>query len=311
MLSSMKLLPVGDGRTYIDLGKVTAKVHVPGAKYYKSENEIWVRKEARCPAGQVISEQEAFMAFMNAGRFREAGENFPKLFADGAKVEVEIERSVTPSPPKKWPIFRFAAGAALLILAGVYIGLIVTGTISASRQISVANLVVIVVVLIIVAILIRPQVLSNVQEFGLGGLNIKLKQQQERLEGLENTQDDHTKDLADHTKDLAEIQFILASLVTTSERKHLNKLADHTATNYRYSDALLRELRRLRDIGLIKQKMDPQGNKDRIGELRRVPQPFDLGSYLDITPRGNEYISRINEAEASAGSPARPDGANG
>ncbi len=308
MLSSMKLLPVGDGRTYIDLGKVTAKVHVPGAKYYKSENEIWVRKETRCPAGQVISEREAFMAFMNAGRFKEAGENFPKLFADGAKVKVEIERSVTPPPPKKWPIFRFAAVATLLILAGVYIGLIVTGTISASRQISIANLVVIVVVLIIVAILIWPQVLGSVQEFGVGGLNIKLAGQ---VQEIKATTEGHTKDLADHTKDLAEIQFILASLVTTSERKHLNKLADGTATNYRYSNALLRELRRLRDIGLIKQKMDPQGNKDRIGKLRRVQQPFDLGSYLDITPRGNEYITRINEAEASAGSPARPDGANG
>jgi hypothetical protein len=297
----MKLLPVGDGRMYIDLGKVTAKVHVPGAKYYKSEDEIWVRKDSRRPAGQVISEQEAFMAFMNAGRFREAGENFPKLFADGAKVEVEIERSVTPSPPNKWPIFRFAAGAALLILVGAYIGLIVTGTISASRQISVANLVVIVVGLVIVAILIRPQVLSNVQEFGVGGLSVKLQGQ---IKELKETQENHTENLND-------IQLILASLVTASERKHLNKLADHTATNYRYTDALLRELRRIRDIGLIEQKMDPQGNKDRIGKLRRVPQPFDLGSYLYITPRGKEYIKRINEAEASAGSPARPDGANG
>lgn len=301
MLSSMKLLPVGDGRTYIDLGKITAKVHVPGAKYYKSEDEIWVRKESRRPAGQVISEQEAFMAFMNAGRFREAGENFPKLFADGAKVEVVIERPVTSAQPKKWPIFRFAAGAALLILVGVYIGLIITGTISASRQISVTNLVVILVVLIIVAILIRPQVLSNVQEFGLGGLNIKLQGQIKELK--ETT--------ADHTENLNDIQLILASLVTTSERKHLNKLANRTAINYRYSDVLLRELRRLRDIGLIEQKMDPQGNKGRIGKLRHVPQPFDLRSYVAITPRGEEYIKRINEAEASAGSPARPDGANG
>jgi len=299
----MKLLPVGDGRTYIDLGKVKAKVRVPGAKYYKSEDEIWVRKDSRRPAGQVISEQEAFMAFMNAGRFKQAGDNFPKLFADGAKVEVVIERPVTPSQPKKWPIFRFAAGATLLILVGVYIGLIVTGTISTSRQISVANLVVIVVVLVSVAILIRPQVLSNVQELGLGGLNIKLREQ---IDQLKKTQDDHTENITD-------IQLILASLVTTSERKHLNKLANGTATNYRYSDALLRELRHLRDIDLIeqKQKVDPQGKKYRIGRLLRARQPFDLGSYVVVTPRGNEYIRRINEAEASTGGPAGPDGANG
>lgn len=299
MLSSMKLLPVGDGRTYIDLGKVTAKVHVPGAKYYKSENEIWVRKETRCPAGQVISEQEAFMAFMNAGRFKEAGENFPKLFADGAKVKVEIERSVTPPPPKKWPIFRFAAVAMLLILAGVYIGLIVTGTISASRQISIANLVVIVVVLIIVAILIWPQVLGSVQEFGVGGLNIKLAGQVQEIKATTEG----------HTKDLGEIRLILQSLVTESERKHLKKLAGGTAINYKYTNALLRELRHLRDIGFIELKKDPQGNRPRIGKL---PQTFDLGSYLAITKQGNEYIKRMDKLDASAGtSPARPDGANG
>ena len=208
---------------------------------------------------------------------------------------------MTPSPRKKWPIFRFAAGAALLILVGVYIGLIVTGTISASRQISVANLVVIVVGLIIVAILIWPQVLSNVQEFGVGGLSVKMREQ---LQEIQDTQ-------KDHTRNLEEIHFILESLVTTSERKHLKKLADRTAANYRYSDALLMELRRLRDVGLIEEKKDPQGNKYRIGKLRRLPQPFDLGFYLDITERGNDYIRRINEVEASAGSPARPDGANG
>lgn len=301
MLSSMKLLPVGDGGTYIDLDKVLAEVHVPGAEYYKSEGGIWVRKESRRPTGQVISERESFMAFMKAGRFKEAGENFPKLFADGAKVEVLIEQPAIPSPRKKWPIFRIAAGAVLLILVGVYISLIVTGTISANRQISVANLVVIVVALIIVAILIWPQALSNIQEFGVGGLSVKMR---ERLQEIQDTQNDHARNLE-------EIHFILESLVTTSERKHLKKLADRTAANYRYSDALLLELRRLRDVGLIEERNDPKGNKYRIGKLRRLPQPFDLSFYLDITERGNDYIRRISEVEASAGSPARPDGANG
>lgn len=306
MLSSMKLLPVGDGRMYIDLSKVTARVHAKGARYYKSENEIWVRKEARRPAGEVISEQEAFIAFMNAGRFREAGENFPKLFADGAKVRAEIERSATPSPPKKWHIFRFAAVAALLILVGVYIGLIVTGTISASRQISIANLVVILVVLIMAAILIWPQVLSSVQEFGVGGLNIKLAGQVQEIkvsqQGLKETQESHSKDLG-------EIRLILKSLVTESERKHLKKLAGGTAVNYKKSNALERELRHLRDIGFIEPKEDPQEDRRRIGHL---PQTFDLGFYFVITKQGIEYIKRMETLEAPAGSsPARPDGANG
>ena len=292
----MNLLPVGDARTYIDLDKVLAEVHVPGAEYYKSEDGIWVRKESRRPTGLTVSEQEAFKAFMTAGRFAEAERNFPKLFADGAKVV--IEQPVMPSARKKWPVFRFAAGAIVFILVAAYIGLIVTGTISASRQISVANLVVIVVGLIIVAIMIWPQALSNVQEFGVGGLSVKMR---EKLQEIQDTQ-------KDHTKNLEEIHFILESLVTTSEMSHLRKLANRTAANYKRSPALLMELRRLRDVGLIEPKKDQSGNKHRIGHL---PPTFDLGFYMDITERGNDYIKRIKDMEAPASSSAGPDGASG
>jgi hypothetical protein len=294
----MNVLPIGDGCTYIDLGKVTAKVDIPGAEYYKSEDGIWVRKESRRPTGQVISEQEAFKAFMNASRFAEARENFPKLFADGAKVAVVVEQPVMPPSRKKWPIFRFAAGATILILVAVYIGLIVTGTISTSRQISVANLVVIVVGLIIVAILIRPQVLSNVQEFGVGGLSVKMREQ---LQEIQDTQ-------KDHTRNLEEIHFILESLVTTSEMSHLKKLANRTAANYKRTPALEMELRRLRDVGLIELKKDQSGNKYRIGHL---PSTFDPSFYIDITERGNDYIKRIRDMEDPAGTSARPDDASG
>ena len=294
----MNLLPVGDARTYIDLDKVLAEVHVPGAEYYKSEDGIWVRKESRRPTGQAVSEQEAFKAFMNAGRFAEAGRNFPKLFADGAKVTVVIEQPMMPSARKKWLVFRFAAGAIIFILVAVYIGLIVTGTISASRQISVANLVVIVVGLIIVAIMIWPQALSNVQEFGVGGLSFKMREQ---LQEIQETQ-------KDHTRNLEEIHFILESLVTTSEMSHLRKLANRTAVNYKRSPALLMELRRLRAVGLIEPKKDQSGNKYRIGHL---PPTFDLGFYMDITERGNDYMKRIKEMEAPASTSAGPDGANG
>jgi hypothetical protein len=294
----MNLLPVGDGRTYIDLDKVTVKVHLPGAEYYKSEAGIWVRKESRRPTGQVILEQEAFKAFMNTSRFTEAGEYFPKLFADGAEVAVVTEQPVMTPTRNKWPIFRFAAGATVLILVAVYVGLIVTGTISAGRQISVANLVVIVVGLIIVAIMIRPQVLSNVQEFGVGGLSVKMREQ---LQEIQDTQ-------KDHTKNLEEIHFILESLVTTSEMSHLKKLANRTAANYKRSPALLMELRRLRDVGLIELKKDQSGNKYRIGHL---PSTFDPGFYIDITERGNDYIKRIKDMEDPGDTSARPDGASG
>jgi hypothetical protein len=292
----MNLLPVGDGRTYIDLDRAV-KVDVPGAEYYLSEEEIWVRKESRRPAGQVVSKQEVFMAFMNAGRFDAAKTHLPELFADGAKVGAEIEQPVPPPAPKKGQMFRFAAGAIAFIAVAVYIGLIVSGTISASRQISVANLVVIVAGLIIVAILIWPQVLSNVQEFGVAGLSVKMRDQ---LQEIQDTQ-------KDHTKNLEEIHFILESLVTTPERKHLEKLVNRTAYNYKRSDALIMELRRLRDAGLIEPRKNQSGSKRRIGHL---PATFDLGSYFDITERGRDYIKRVNDLEGPASTSTRPNSAS-
>lgn len=298
MLSSMNLLPVGDGRTYIDLDKVLAEIHVPGAEYYKSEDGIWVRKESRRPTGQAISGQEAFKAFMNASRFAEAKKYFPELFEDGAKVEVEIEQPAVPSSPKKWRILRFTAGAIAFLLVAVYIGFVIAGKISTSRQISVTNLVVIVVGLVIVAILVRPQVLSNIQEFGVGGLSVKMRQQ---LTEIQNTQ-------MDQGKNLEEIHFILESLVTSSEMSHLRKLANHSTANYKRKPELVAELRRLRAVGLIEPKKDQSGNKYRIGSL---PPRFDLGFYLEITERGNDYMKRIKDMEAPSGTSAQPDGASG
>lgn len=294
----MDLLPVGDGRMYIDLDKVVAKARLQGAKYYLSEDRVWVRKESRRPTGQVVSEQEAFMAFMNAGRFEEAEKYLPKLFADGAKVTVVIEQPVTPPVSRKGQTLRFAAGAIAFILIAAYVGLVVSGTISASRQISVANLVVIVVGLIIAAILIWPQMLSNVQEFGVGGLNVKMRAQ---LREIQNTQ-------KDQTKNLEEIHFILESLVTTPEMKHLSKLANRTPANYKRSDTLIMELRRLRAAGLIEPKKDQSGNKSRIGKL---PPAFELGLYIDITERGKDYIKRVNEMEGPASTSARPNSVSG
>lgn len=294
----MNLLPVGDGRTYIDVDKATTKVRLSRVRYYKSEDGVWVRKESRHLTGQVISEQEAFKAFMNANRFAEAEKYFPKLFEDGAKVTVVIEQPVMPRNPGKWRILRFAAGGIAFLLVAVYIGFVVAGKISASRQISVTNLVVIVVGLTVIAILIRPQVLSNIQEFGVAGLSVKMRKQ---LNEIQDTQ-------KDQGKNLEEIHFILESLVTKSEMSHLRKLANHSTANYKLNPTLMAELRRLRDVGLIEARKDQSGDKYRIG---RLPPTFDLGFYVEITERGDDYIKRIKDSEAPESTSARRDSTSG
>ena len=296
----MNLLPVGDGRTYIDLDDLEAEVALPGVTYYKSNKDrVWIRKETGALTSHIATDSEVFKAFMNAGRFEKAKEYFQKLFEEGATVTAATEQGEAPPPgPKIWRLLRLAASGIALLLLGAYIAylvLVLAGKISASRQVTITNLVVIVVVLIIIGILIRPQVLSNVQEFGFGSLSVKLKE-------IQDTQ-------KDQGRNLEEIHFILKTLVTTSEMSHLRKLANGRATNYKLSPALVTELRRLRDVGLIQSKGREKGVKPRIGDL--PSSRFNLADYVEITPRGNEYINRIREMEAPSSTSAERDGASG
>ena len=304
--SSMNLLPVGDGGTYIDLDDLEAEVALPGVTYYKSKKDrVWIRKETGALTSHIATDREVFKAFMNARRFDQAKKYFQEFFEEGATVTVVTGPPKAPSKDSKiWRLLRFAASGIALLLLGAYITyiiLILMGKISASRQVTITNLVVIVVVLVIIAILIRPQVLSNVQEFGVGSLNVKMREQ---LKQIQDTQQDQGRNLE-------EIHFILKTLVTTSEMSHLRKLASGRATNYKRSAALVTELRRLRDVGLIeiKEKEDGSNKKQRIGDL--PDDRFALADYVEITPRGNEYIQRIRELEAPVSTPARLDGASG
>jgi pentatricopeptide repeat protein len=300
----MNLLPVGDGRTYIDLDDLEAEVALPGVTYYKSnKDQVWIRKETGALTSHIATDSEVFKAFMNAGRFEKAKKYFQELFEKGATVTAVTEPVKAPPPdPKIWRLLRIAASAIALLLLGAYIAyivLVLMGKISASRQVTITNLVVIVVVLIIIAILIRPQVLSNVQEFGVGSLSVKMREQ---LKDIQNTQ-------KDQGRNLEEIHFILKTLVTTSEMSHLRKLANGRATNYKLSPALVAELRRLRDVGLIESKAKEEGRKQRIGDL--PSSRFNLADYVEITPRGNEYINRIREMEAPPSTSTDRDGASG
>jgi hypothetical protein len=271
----MNLLPLGDGSTYIDLSTADC-FKVSGVTYCRSQYGVWACSEDEGGPGQVITERDAFKAFINANMPTEAEKFFPKLFAEGLKVEAMTEpdpEAVDAMPKHPW---RFVFGGLVVLLIAAYVVATVIGKIPASRQISLGGLAVIVVGAVLIIALFQPQWIRDVQRLQVGGFRLDMQQ---RLQEIQDTQ-------KDQGKNLDEIHFILVSLVTSSEMKHLKDLDRGSTANYKLTPTLLAELRRLRDVGLI----EPIRKNYK---LARLPTIFDLADYVRLTKRGNEYLGRV------------------
>lgn len=275
----MSYLLVGDGSKYIDLSKAD-KFPAEGVTYYRSENRVWVRRDGQNRSGELVTQAEAFKGLVSAGMFDQAEKFFPDLFKDASRLEAPPELEEKPREAKKSPLLRIAIGGLIVVLVATYIAAVITGAISANRQISVAGLGVIVIGLAAVIILARPQLLSNIQIFELGTLKVQLRDLQGRQ--------------VDQKKELDELRFTLSLLVTDPERKHLENLGAGWTADYRKNDNLQAELRRLRSIGLIT-------SKHWISEM---PDEFDLHKWgVELTPYGAEYLRRWKEASPFADTP--------
>jgi hypothetical protein len=270
----MNLLPIGDGSTYIDLSKARGEFDLQGVKYYLSEDGVWVRKETCNPKGQAVPEREAFKAFMTAGLFPEAKEHFQRLFRHGSKVRVARTIPGMGSDANRRILFRLAAGVLGLALVA-YVAFIAAGKIPTSQRASIADIAVIVLVLILISVLIRPELLSNIQEFGMVGvLTVKLQQ---KLNDLQSTQEDQTRTLDD-------LRFTTNLLLTQLERTRLEDLASGQDHIYERTENLQDAMRRLRGLGLIETKYD----------ISTMLPKFNLKDFAELTDLGTEYLKRYH-----------------
>ena len=288
----MKLLPIGDGSRYIDLSTAHC-FDVRGITYCKSQHGVWVRREKKDRSGQAIPEREAFKAFIIADMLTEAEKNFPELFKDGFNVQVTIEPGPSPTAPTPRHLWRFMLGGLVGLALAAYVAAAIMGSIPASRQISLADVAIIVIGLVLIVALFQPQLLLNVQQFRFGSFRVDLREQ---LQEIQDTQ-------KSHGENLDEIHFILRALVTTGEMVHLKMLAYGSTSNYQRAPSLLDELRRLRAIGLI----EPVKKNYKIAGL---PAKFDLAHYVRLTDRGIDYLERVGTAVPPPDAPASPDRAS-
>jgi hypothetical protein len=270
----MSYLLIGDSGNFIDLNKA----HVyrgQGVTYYESDG-VWVRQEGKNGLGEVVTQSEAFKGFLSAGMFDEAQACFPALFEAGSMVEAKSEPSKKPREKRKWPLWRIMVGGIVGLSLVAYVTAVIAGAIPASHQISLAGLGIIVIGLAAIGILVRPQLLSNIQIFELGTLKVQLRD----LQGKQ----------VDQKKELDELRFTLTLLVTDKERKHLENLDTGSTVGYKRSADLQAELRRLRSIGLITSKR----------YIQDMPAQFDLHEWAELTPYGTEYLRRWKESGQSA-----------
>ena len=283
----MDLLLVGDGSTYIDLSEAKG-FDVGGVAYYRAENGVWVRKEPKNSLGQAIPELEAFKIFMSARMLADAEEYFPELYEKGFKVEVTTEPNASPADATTRHLWQFALGGLVGLALVAYVVATIMGRIPASRQISLGTVGIIAIVVVAIALLLRPQLVRNIQRFEFGTFKLELR---DRLRELQDTQEDHSKNLG-------EIRFILEALVTSSEMSHLKTLAYGAPSNYKRNATLLAELRRLRAIGLIRPK----------GKIGQLPATFNLAKHAELTRRGSYYLSRVENTESPPGELTTPNG---
>ena len=262
--SGVDLLLIGDGSRYIDLTKAKMTA-LAGATYYRSERGAWVRKRPDERFGQPVDESEAFRAFMNEGKFTEAEQYFPQLFAGAAMAPAG-----TASPGSRTTAtrsLRFILGLVLAVALVAYVVAIVTDTVPPAQRVSVADLAVVLVVVALVALLIWPQALDRIQIFEVGGIKVQVRELEHQLD---------------------EVRFVLRMLVTDHERDHLLNLESNHTSKYQLSDGLQAELRRLRAADLIR-------SKRYIHDMPGDGASFDLSEFVELTDRGRDYLRRMRE----------------
>ncbi len=173
---------------------------------------------------------------------------------------------------------RVGLSAAIALVAAAYTVGVVAGRLPENRQITATHLGVIVVAAVVILLLLRPHALDRLTRVDIAGV---------KLEMLQAKQDQQ----ADR---LDEISRILPLLLPAQERTHLVNLADEATDDYRGSDALRAELRRLRSVGLVRMR-----GTHHVAELSNGLS-FRLSDYVVLTPLGSWWAQKSREIQQAA-----------
>lgn len=170
--------------------------------------------------------------------------------------------------------FRRIIATGLVLLVTVYLLTVLIKPIPKDQRLDVAEFGLILMTGLIVSLLVQPDLLSKVRNFKLLGLEVEL----ERLREDQQKQKD----------ELDDVRMVLTLLLQKHEVNHLRNLAREETGAYRGSGSLRAELRKLRDLRLIRNR-----ENRNIGELRDG-RTLDLRDVVVLTPLGQKFLERLD-----------------
>src|SRR6266849_1007156 len=176
-------------------------------------------------------------------------------------------------------LIRRIVAVVVIVTICVYIFAVVLGRIPVQQKLGVADIGVIILAAGVASILLRPELLDRISHFKFGELE---------LDWLQKIEADQRK----QRDELDAVRFVLTLLLQENELEHLRNL-ENGKTQYEGNEAVCAELRKLRTLGLIRNRKD-----HAIGETA-AKRNFDLKDIVELTERGRQYLERLGEYPAS------------
>ena len=172
-------------------------------------------------------------------------------------------------------LIRCTVAVVIVVGVCVYIFAVVLGRIPEKQRLGVAEIGVIILAAGVAGILLRPELLDRISHFKFGELELEWKQ---KIEADQRKQRD----------ELDAVRFVLTLLLQDSELEHLRNL-EKGKTQYQGNEAVCAELRKLRTLGLIRNR------RDHVMGETAARRNFDLKDIVELTERGREYLERLGE----------------
>jgi len=179
-----------------------------------------------------------------------------------------------PNKKSSLPVVFIIGLIAFVIFGILYTTAVLFGQITDKQKIDTINLALIALVLLAILILSRPRVFKQLSLVEIPGIKLQLREVIQKQD-LQQTE-------------LQDISLILPLMIPPSERNHLSELGNNQQNEYQGSSSLVRELRRLRSVGLV--------TGQAIHRLEHMSK-FHLGDYIKLTAFGKQWVDRINKIE--------------
>jgi hypothetical protein len=191
------------------------------------------------------------------------------------------------------PVSRPSRGQkafAAAVAAGTvsYLLLAITGIVKPVNRLTAAEFGVVVVAALAVGAALRPDLLDRLEKFDIAGIKFELSEVKTGQIELQKIQKEQQAVLED-------VRLALRLLIGKNEQEHLINLFKQATKSYRVKGSLRDEIRRLRAMRLVGMCKD----KTVAGMPENVT--FDLADYIELTPDGLKFATRLtNQADAQA-----------